>query len=215
MRGKLDILDFGLSDYTVIHTLQQKKLAARQTNEANDTLMLGEHFPVYTMGRRADPANLLQTKNPAKSTPAIPVVQIERGGDVTYHGPGQLVAYPIMRLDPSGEGPAWFVSQLEMIICKVLENYHLEPFRDPQHRGVWIGSDKIAAIGIRISRTVSWHGFSLNVSPDLTQYKGIIPCGIRERGVTSLAQLGIDLPINEVKTDIIKVFIEHFGFSRQ
>lgn len=213
MRGKLDIVDFGLSEYAVIHSRQQELLAARQADKANDSLMLGEHSPVYTMGRRADPANLLQPPGSAGSPSAIPVVNIERGGDVTYHGPGQLVGYPIMRLDMTSEGPAWFVTQLEMIICKLLENYGLHPARDPKHRGVWIGNDKIAAIGIRISRSVSWHGFSLNVNPDLTPYRGIIPCGIRERGVTSMAGLGIDVPMQEIKSGIIQIFIKHFGFS--
>lgn len=216
MRGKLDIIDFDLSDYELIHTRQQELLAARQSENINDTLMLGEHFPVYTMGRRADPGNLLQPRKSAANTKqVIPVFHIERGGDVTYHGPGQIVGYPIMRLDMTSEGPAWFVTQLETIICKVLGKYGLNPTRDPKHRGVWIGNDKIAAIGIRISRSVSWHGFSLNVNPDLSPYGGIIPCGIRERGVTSMARLGIDLPVNEIKPRIIQTFIGHFGFCRE
>lgn len=212
MRGRLDTVDFGIAEYTEIHRLQKEILAARQSDLINDTLLLGEHYPVYTTGRRGNPANFPRHhKNTAKQP--IPVLEIERGGDITYHGPGQLIAYPIIALDSAQEGPAWFVAQLEKLLCRLLTGYGLSPARDPKHRGVWLGNEKIAAIGIRISRGVTWHGFALNIDVEMTPYRDIVPCGIKGRGVTSLRKSGVDIAFSGIKSDVAAAFRQQFGYE--
>jgi lipoic acid synthetase len=156
--------------------------------QEHDYLLLLEHPHVYTLGKRADPAHVLV---PPASVGAE-VVATDRGGDVTYHGPGQLVGYPIVTLRESPAGMRDVVAhvrRLEALLLEVLAGFGVEARRDPEYTGVWVGDDKIAAIGVRVARGRTMHGFALNVDPDLAMFDHIVPCGIRDRGVTSLARL--------------------------
>jgi lipoyl(octanoyl) transferase len=171
---------------------QDRLVRARQDDEVGDVLLLLTHPPTYTAGRHADvDANLVQ------ADAAIPVVQVDRGGDVTYHGPGQVVAYPIIRLARRGAAKA-YVTALEQALIETIGTYGVIAGRRDGYPGVWVGRDKIAAIGVRVTRGVSKHGVALNVSPEMAHFDGIIPCGITDGGVTSLAALGVAADVEEV-----------------
>jgi lipoic acid synthetase len=178
----------------------------------HDYLLLLEHPHVYTLGKRADPAHVLV---PPESVGAE-LVATDRGGDVTYHGPGQLVGYPIVTLEQSPAGMRDVVAhvrRLEGLLVAVLAGFGVDAGRDPERTGVWVGEQKVAAIGVRVARGRTMHGFALNVDPDLTMFDHIVPCGIRDRGVTSLAALlGAAAPSTaEVVDAIVRLVPEHFG----
>jgi len=186
----------------------QEEALATAAAGGDDTLFLLEHTPVYTLGRSAQPANLLATRDPS-----IEVVATTRGGDVTYHGPGQLVGYPVINLRRRGLLLLEYLRLLEDALLHTLAHFGIAGNRDPRNRGIWVGNDKIAAIGVRVSRGVSMHGFALNVDPDMTHYAGIIPCGISNAGVTSMRlQLGRPVDMDAVKRACIQAFTER-GFS--
>lgn len=172
---------------------QEDLVARRRAGAAADTLLLLTHPPVYTAGRHADLAAHLTGLRPD-----IPVVRIDRGGDVTYHGPGQVVAYPILRL-ARRRGVRAYVTALEEAMIVTVGSYGVRAARRPGLPGVWVGRDKIGAVGVRVSEGVTKHGLALNVAPDLADYAGIVPCGIRDGGVTSLAALGVDASLEEVR----------------
>ena len=173
------------TDYVEAWDLQ-KQLHTRVVDGTDrGTVLLLEHDPVYTAGKRTDPAD-----RPVDGTP---VVDVDRGGDITYHGPGQLVGYPIVRLPANGIGVVDFVRRLEEALIRTLAELGITAGRVPHRTGVWLGSTadrperKIAAIGIRVSRKATMHGFALNADMDMSWYDRIIPCGIRDAGVTSIA----------------------------
>ena len=141
----------------------------------------------------------------------IEVVRIGRGGDVTYHGPGQLVGYPIIHLGERGKGVLWYVQALEQILVRVMADFGVQADTDRQNRGVWVGDEKIAAIGVRVTRRITMHGFALNVRTDLANYAGIVPCGITDKGVTSLHLLVPDVSMDAVKDVTVQRFREVFG----
>jgi lipoyl synthase len=180
---------------------------------ADDYLLLLEHPHVYTLGKSADPAHVLV---PPASVGAD-LVRTDRGGDVTYHGPGQLVGYPIVTL------PEWragqrdvvaYVRRLEAVLISALGDLGVEAERDDGYTGVWVGGEKIAAIGVRVSRGRTRHGFALNVDPDLSMFGHIVPCGIADRGVTSLAaQLGSAPDMHDVVDAVTARFTEHFPYA--
>ncbi len=176
---------------------QERLVAARQADEIDDVLLLLTHPPVYTAGRHAQiEANLTGAR------PDVPVVRIDRGGDLTYHGPGQVVAYPIMRLPQRGAAKA-YVTALEQALIDTVASYGVTAGRRVGYPGVWVDGgqpspDKIAAIGVRVTRGVSKHGVALNVAPDLEDFTGIIPCGIVDGGVTSLDRLGVTADVEDV-----------------
>ena len=165
----------------------QKEIHARVV-EGTDagTVLLLEHEPVYTAGKRTDPAD-----RPVDGTP---VIEVDRGGDITYHGPGQLVGYPIVKLPAHGIGVVDFVRRLEEALIRTLGELGITAGRVPHRTGVWLGATdakperKIAAIGIRVSRKTTMHGFALNADMDMSWYDRIVPCGIRDAGVTTIAQ---------------------------
>ena len=162
--------------------------AARCRDEVADTVLLLEHRPVYTLGRSAESAHVLWDAARLRRE-GIEVVEADRGGDVTYHGPGQLVAYPIVRLAERGMGVLDYVTALEEAAILATRALGLEGAgRDPRNRGVWVGGRKICAIGIRVSRGVTRHGLALNVNTRLADFAGIVPCGLADAGVTSLAE---------------------------
>lgn len=181
----LRIADLGRCAYTPAWRLQERIAEARRAGAVPDTLLLVEHDPVYTLGRNAAPEHVLLQAAELRQR-GIEVVRTSRGGDVTYHGPGQLVGYPILDLADLEGSAVWYVDRLEELLQGVLRDFGLRGHTDPAHRGVWIGSDKIAAIGVRVTRGITLHGFALNVQVDLAAFRGIVPCGIADRGVTSL-----------------------------
>lgn len=210
----LRVLDLGHTPFTDAFSRQEALADARRRNETGDTLVLTEHDPVYTLGRNADEANVLLSKA-ALLAKGISLVRTTRGGQVTYHGPGQLVGYPILRLEGPGRGVLWYVSQLEKMLIDVLGRFGVEGRTDPVNRGVWIGLEKVAALGVRVAGHVTMHGFSLNVNTTLSDYAGIVPCGIQDRGVTSLHLHCPGVTLETVKPVVIDVFETVFGYEKE
>jgi lipoate-protein ligase B len=170
---------------------------ARATDAIDDVLLTLTHDPVYTAGRHADLAhNLL-------GDVGVRVVAVERGGDVTYHGPGQLVAYPIIKLTDA-KGARAYVDALVTACVRTAASYGLDARADHDRPGVWVGADKLAAVGVRITNRVTSHGLAFNVAPDLALFRaGIVPCGISDGGVCSLASLGVDTTLEEVRRRLV------------
>ncbi len=177
---------------------------------APEALLLVEHPPVYTMGPRTDPAHLLLSEDELRDRGAE-VHWIDRGGDVTWHGPGQLVGYPILELGKRGRDLHAYVFALEQALIDVAGTYGVEAHRAEGRTGVWVGDEKLAAIGIKVQRWVSYHGFALNVDPDLAWFEPIVPCGLHGYGVTSLALL-LDRPVgvDEVAERVAQAFARRF-----
>jgi lipoyl(octanoyl) transferase len=177
----------GSVPYAPAFALQQELAARRAEGSIDDTLLLLEHEPVYTLGRRATDAEVLLDER-ALAARGIAVERTDRGGRVTYHGPGQLVGYPIVDLGASGD-LVGYVRAIERALIATLARYGVEAGTVEGLTGVWVGDDKIGAIGIHVTRGITTHGFALNVTTDLGAFDGIVPCGIVDRGVTSLARL--------------------------
>ena len=208
-----DYCDLGLIDYQKAWDLQKDVYTKRVHDELNDTLFLLEHPHTYTLGKVAEKENLL-SNNDQLDELGIKVYEIDRGGDITYHGPGQIVGYPIINLKNWKEDTHEYLRGLEEIIMNVCFEYGLKPKRNSKYTGVWIENRKIAAIGIKVSRWVTMHGFAFNVNTDLNYFGGIIPCGIRDKEVTSLKkELGNELDLSEVKMKLVKEFEKFFGYS--
>jgi len=176
----------------------QRLLAAARAQDAiDDVLLTLVHDRVYTAGRRADvAAHVLGTR-------AIRLVRTDRGGDVTYHGPGQLVAYPILRL-PHARAVRAHVTALEQACIRTAASYGVAARTDPARPGVWVGGDKLAAVGIRVlPGAVTTHGLALNVDPDLADFAGLVPCGLADAGVCSLRSLGVDTTLEQVRRRLV------------
>lgn len=187
----------GLVPYREALAWQDDLHARRITEEIDDVLLTLEHEAVYTAGRYADLARNLTGRRPD-----IPVVRIDRGGDVTYHGPGQLVAYPILRLEDPRDVRG-YVGALEGACREVVASYGIAARSRSEYPGLWVGDEKIAAIGVRVHRGVTKHGLALNVATDLDDFVGIVPCGIREGGVCSLQSLGVEAQLQEVEARLV------------
>lgn len=172
-----------------------KDFVDARTAETPDELWLLEHDPVYTLGLAGDPAHVLNAGG-------TPVVQTDRGGQVTWHGPGQLVAYVLLDMKRRELGPRELVRLLEEAIIRALAGWGIEAQRRPRAPGVYVGAAKIASLGLRIRRHCSYHGLALNVAPDLAPFRGINPCGYAGLAVTSLAELGVDTTLEEAATRI-------------
>lgn len=169
--------------------LQLRLWAARQEGRIPDVLLLLEHPPTITMGKRNHPENILVPEEHLKRL-GVDLCHTDRGGDVTYHGPGQLVGYLILNLAEVGIGVKRYVHDLETVFINLLRReFGLDAGRDAAHRGVWVNGEKILAIGCAVRRKITLHGFAFNVDPDLAHFAWIHPCGITDRGVTSLARL--------------------------
>ena len=202
----IDILDLGLSPFKEVWDLQKELVKKRQNGQIKDTLILAEHEPVYTLGKNANENHILQN-----SPRDVKTYQIERGGDVTFHGPGQLVGYPIMDLHNYNKSISCYMRSLEQLIIDTLAEFRVTAERKDGLTGVWVGDEKIAALGVRVTRWITMHGFALNVSTDLTYYSGIIPCGIFEYGVTSMGkQLTDEVAVDSVKQVLIEKFMNQF-----
>ena len=203
---KIDILNLGIKPYKEVWDLQKELVEKRRNGQINDTLILVEHEPVYTLGKNGDENHILQ-----HSPQDVKTYHIERGGDVTFHGPGQLVGYPILDLHNYKKSISWYMRSLEQLIIDTLAEYGITAERKVGLTGVWVGDEKIAALGVRVTRWVTMHGFALNVTPDLIYYSSIIPCGIFEYGVTSMAKLVTnEITVNSVKRVLTKMFMNQF-----
>jgi lipoyl(octanoyl) transferase len=210
---KLRVIDLGRAAFDDAFALQEETVAERKAGTIPDTLILVEHDPVYTLGRNSDPANVLESPE-ALAARGIQLIPTTRGGQVTYHGPGQLVGYPVMDLAARGKGVLWYVEHLERTLMDVLRRFGVESHTDPKNRGVWVGDAKIAALGVRVTRHVTMHGFALNIAVNLADYAGIIPCGIRDKGVTSLDLMKPEVTLELVRPVVINVFRDIFGYER-
>ena len=200
------VQNIGRKSYKAVWDLQKEMQQQRIRGEIEDTLILVEHDPVYTLGKNADKDHLLQSRDES-----VDVFNIERGGDITFHGPGQLVGYPILDLSNYKKSVSWYMRTLEKVLIDTLIEFKIIAQRNDGLTGVWVGDEKIAALGVRISRWVTMHGFALNVNPDLSFYDGIIPCGIFDHGVTSMEQLlGKTQNNDNVKNVVIKKFNKNF-----
>ena len=201
-----NILDLGLSDYNDTWKLQKKLQSKRILGEIEDHLLLVEHPPVFTLGKNASKQHIINNSED------VSIIQTDRGGNITFHGPGQLVGYPILDLNYYKRSITWYMRELEQLIIDVLGEYDIKASRKKGLTGTWVKDKKIAALGVRISKWVTMHGFSLNINPDLNFYKYIIPCGIKEYGVTSMAKImGNEVPsMDEIKTKMTKRFTKNF-----
>ena len=182
------IIDLGLLDYQKAWDLQHQLWSRRVEEELPDVLLILEHPHVITLGRRGDRSHLIASSEVLEEM-KIPVFHVERGGNVTYHGPGQMVVYPILNLKEYGYRVVRYVGQLEEVILRVLRDFGIEGRRDPSNRGVWAGEKKIASVGVAIKRRVSLHGIALNYETDLKYFNLINACGLEGKKVTSVAEI--------------------------
>ena len=206
----------GLTDYAEAERAMETRATAIADGRADECIWLLEHPPLYTAGPSARPEDLLQPDR-------FPVHHTRRGGQYTYHGPGQRVAYVMLNVAQRGKDLRRFVEQLELWVIAALDQFNVQGHIRPGRVGVWverpekprspdgaIAEDKIAAIGIRMRRWVSFHGISINVEPDLSHFEGIVPCGIAEHGVTSLVDLGLPVALGDVDTALKTTFPQVF-----
>jgi lipoyl(octanoyl) transferase len=212
MGRELRVCDLRVTAYRDALALQESLLEARTARRIPDVLLLVEHNAVYTLGRNASDDNMLVSEADLAKR-GIELIRTGRGGQITYHGPGQLVVYPILHLGDAGLGAQEYISRLEQTIIMTLGKLGIAACTDREHRGVWIAGEKIAAVGVRITRQVTMHGFSLNVNPNLSHYDSIVPCGIRNRGVTSMAKLGYTFPMSSVAELVTRSFTEVMGYD--
>ena len=190
--------------------LQESAIEHLRSGEAPEQLLLLEHPHVFTLGRGADSSNILA--DPLQlQTNSVEVHETGRGGDVTYHGPGQLVGYPIINLKPDRCDVHRYVRDLEEALIRTISEFGVTGTRIKGLTGVWVGNDKIAAIGVRIARWITSHGFALNVNTDLSYFNMIVPCGITDKGVTSLSRLlGSQIPMSDVTRVVSSQFAQVF-----
>ncbi len=186
------ITDLGLISYTDAYAIQQRLVGARKANAIDDVLLLCEHPHVITLGRNANRANLLASEHVLRQK-NVELHSTNRGGDITYHGPGQIVGYPILNLDKIKRDVGWYVRTLEEAMIRASSDFGVTAYRVPGKTGIWVQAapkeEKLAAIGVHISRWVTSHGFAYNVATDLRYFDLIVPCGIADRKATSLEKL--------------------------
>lgn len=207
----LEVRHLGRLAYADALALQRTLVAERQAQRVDDVLLLVEHSAVLTLGVRGDGgrAHILATDEQLAAR-GIEVFETGRGGDVTYHGPGQVVGYPIIDLNPDRRDVHRYVRDIEEVLIRVASDFGVRAGRIEGLTGVWVGAEKLAAIGVRISRWVTSHGFALNVSTDLRDFDLIVPCGLADRGVTSFAKMGLSPDRRDVEARIIARFAEVF-----
>jgi lipoyl(octanoyl) transferase len=203
----------GIVGYEEGLRLQGERVTARKAGNIPDTLLLLEHPPVYTLGRNADRANILFSPDRLQRLGAE-VYETDRGGDVTFHGLGQLVGYPILDLTRHRRDLSWYMHSLEEVFIRVAGEFGIKAQRDAGARGVWIGNDKLVAMGVHVSRWVTSHGFAFNVNTDLRFFDWIVPCGLHGKGVTSLQRLlGRQVHMSIVADSVIRHFGDVFGME--
>ena len=214
----LDVRRLGIVPYAEALDLQRALAEERRHDRIPDTLLLLQHPAVITLGVKTDGgrSNVVATPERLQAL-GIDIYEAGRGGDVTYHGPGQLVGYPILDLKPDRQDVHRYVRDLEDVMMRVCADFGIQAGRIQGCSGAWVGAEKIGAIGVRISRWIASHGFAFNVNTDLSHFQLIVPCGISDRGVTSLAALlGRPVPMEDVEAAVVRhlgdVFERHpFG----
>ncbi|UCC75275.1 MAG: lipoyl(octanoyl) transferase LipB [Gemmatimonadota bacterium] len=204
----------GLTDYGEALALQRRLANARVSGElADDILILLEHPRVITLGRGAQGANVIRSRDMLELA-GVEVHEVERGGDVTYHGPGQLVGYPIVDLTHHKRDLHWYLRQLEEVLIRAIAAFGITGIRVPGYTGVWVRDRKIASIGVHVTRWVTFHGFALNVSTDLSDFDLIVPCGIEEVQMTSVErEAGRAWKLDEAAAQVARSFGEVFGLA--
>ena len=201
MAGKLLVVDLSLIGYREAHDLQLKLVELRSKGRVPDTLLLLEHDHVITLGRRLRSMDL--------RLPNIPVYKVERGGEATYHGPGQLVGYTIIDLEELGIGVWDYVWRIEEVLIRTIKEFGLNGYRVKKYPGVWVNGRKIASIGLALSHWITYHGFALNVNPDLRYFNLIKPCGLSPEMMTSIQrELGRKVDLEKVKQLVAENFKE-------
>jgi len=196
--------------YATAYDWQRAAAQRRIDGDPTDAIMMVEHPPVVTMGRMADPAHMLASRATLAQR-GIGVVETDRGGDVTYHGPGQLVAYPIMNLNRYRRDIGWYLRRIEETVIGVLDDFGMAGERIADYTGVWVAGGKVAAIGIAIRRWVTYHGVSVNVAANMDNFKLITPCGIHDRPVVSMSGiLQRDVTVDDVAPRFVGRFTEVF-----
>lgn len=210
----LDVIKTGKIDYQKAYNLQLELLEKRKNNEINDTLLLVEHPPVFTIGTSGTSDNITVSKDFLQNF-GIEVFETNRGGDITYHGPGQIVGYPILNLKDHKKDLHWLLRSYEEVFIRLLdEEYDINAERVKGLTGVWVGDEKITAIGVGVRHWITYHGFAFNVNPNLNHFSYIIPCGIQDKGVTSLKKiLGYEVEEKEVMNKVIEYFAEVFNME--
>lgn len=211
----LAVQSLGSLRYAEALDLQNRLVGMRRNGEIEDTLLLLEHPHVLTLGTSADPDHVLVSPT-ERELRGIELFESGRGGDVTYHGPGQLVGYPILNLKPDRCDLHRYLRDLEQVLIDVLTDLRLEARREPGLTGVWVRDRKLAAIGVRVSSGwITSHGFALNVTTDLSFFETIVPCGISDRAVGSIAgELGGSVDLSEVEELVAHHFCSRFGYER-
>ncbi|MCS6925230.1 MAG: lipoyl(octanoyl) transferase LipB [Candidatus Binatia bacterium] len=203
----LSCFDLGLVAYERALAWQEVLREKRWLGELGDMLLLLEHPPVFTLGRGGKMQHLLRRRQ-------VPVYRVGRGGDVTFHGPGQLVGYPIIALTGHRRDIHAYLRALETVLVMTLQAYGLQAHRREGLTGVWVGEEKIASIGVGVRRWVTYHGFALNVDPDLSYFSDIVPCGLAGVRMTSMARLlGRPVPLLPVKERVAELFARQFGYK--
>jgi lipoyl(octanoyl) transferase len=210
-------IDLGLTGYAQALEIQKRLVAARKAGAIEDTVLFCEHPHVITLGRSGNRANLLASENVLRQK-GVEYFETSRGGDITYHGPGQIVGYPILNLNEIKRDVAWYVRMLEEVMIRATTEFGIEAQREAGKTGIWVGkestAEKLAAIGVHISRWVASHGFAYNVATDLRFFDLIVPCGIAERKATSLEKLlARRVNLDEVKALLAKHLGEVFGLQ--
>jgi lipoyl(octanoyl) transferase len=213
MRAAPEVRRLGVVPYADALALQKQLVDERREGRIGDVLLLVEHPHVLTLGVRGDGGRShILAADETLTSRGVQVYETGRGGDITYHGPGQIVGYPILDLKPDRCDVHRYVRDLEEVLIRVASDYGLVADRVPGLTGVWIGGEKVAAIGVRIARWITSHGFALNVTTDLDYFNLIVPCGIADRGVTSLSRLlGRRLETTEVEDRLIQRFTDVFA----
>jgi lipoyl(octanoyl) transferase len=211
---KLNVVFLGKCNYEKALEIQYSILEKRQKQEIGDTLILVEHPPVITIGRGGDAANIVASKEYLE-TMGVDVIHTNRGGDVTYHGPGQIVGYPIVSIKDLNMGIRDFVYNLEEIFIHLLKDkYNIEAGRYPEYTGVWIGNQKITAIGLAVKRGITMHGFAFNVNTNLKHFEFIVPCGITDKEVTSVEKLiDREADFHELNKSVLEYYCKVFKYE--
>ncbi len=211
--GSLRVEFLGATGYRRCWEYQRKVFADREAGRCGDTLLLTIHDHVYTLGKNTDESHMLASREELERS-GTEMVRIDRGGDVTYHGPGQLVGYPILDLRGHYPDIHRYLRELEDVLIASIGDFGVQGAREEGFTGVWVGGEKIAAIGVKVSRWITMHGFALNVNTDLNYFDRIIPCGIGHLGVTSMEKiLGERVPMRDVVASVSRHFAGRFGLT--
>ena len=207
--NRIKIIDLGFLDYKNSWNYQKELQKKVLIGDCSDSIIFVEHDSVYTFGKNSDKSNLLVSKDTK-----IKIYETERGGEITYHGPGQIVCYPILNLKNFKQSVTWYMRALEEVIIETLKLFNINATRKDGLTGVWVKDEKIGAQGVRMSKWVTMHGFALNVNTDLRFFNDIIPCGIKDFGVTSIEKIiGKEQDLSLVKEHILISFAKVFNIK--